>query len=71
MSIGETLKSEVKARGWTILETSRRADVPYSLAHGFLVTGRDIRLSAVEKLADVLGLELGPVKPAKPRRKGR
>jgi predicted transcriptional regulator len=56
------LKRAIKASGLSILQISKRADVPYQAAHGFIKADRDIRISTAEKIAKVVGMELRPIK---------
>jgi len=48
------------ASGLNRFELAKRANVPYSTIHRFLGKGRDIKLSNVQRLCDVLGLRLAP-----------
>ena len=47
-------------------ELAKRTEIPYSTIHRFMAGERDITLSTVEKMCDVLMLELRRV-----RRKGK
>ncbi len=67
MSIVNQLRKSAEASGLSILQMSKRADIPYQAVHGFLRSKRDIRASTVGKLCELFGLELRPVK----RKKGR
>lgn len=68
MNIEDQLRKAAKASGLSILQMSKRADVPYQTVHGFLKSGRDVRASTVGKLCALFGLELRSVKP---KTKGR
>lgn len=67
MNIADQLRNAAKASGLSVLQMSKRADVPYQGVHGLLNSNRDIRLSTAAKLATLFSLELRPVKA---KRKG-
>ncbi|RJP30924.1 MAG: hypothetical protein C4547_15985 [Phycisphaerales bacterium] len=58
MKVGDTIKREVKRRGWSILRTSREANTHYASIHAFLTRDADIRLCVLQRLCDALDLEL-------------
>jgi transcriptional regulator with XRE-family HTH domain len=58
MSIANQLRKAAKASGLSMLQMSKRADVPYQAVHGLMRSNRDIRLSTIEKLCRLFDLEL-------------
>ena len=62
MSIDDQLRKVAVASGMSILQMSKRTDIPYAAVHGFLKSKRDIRTSTTAKLCKLFGLELRPVK---------
>jgi len=63
MSVSETLRAAVKTAlrsGLTRYVVSKGAGVDHTNLTRFLQEHRDIRLSTVDRLADFVGLELGP-----------
>ena len=67
MNIAEQLRRALKATGLSILQISKRANVPYQAAHGFVKSDRDIKLTTAVKLAKLAGMELQPVRKRKSR----
>ena len=53
----------------SILRLAKLSDVAYASVHGALKGTRDPVLATAERLCDVLGLELSPIRRGK--RKGR
>lgn len=66
--IERQLKEAALESGLSMLEISKRANVPYSAVHGFMTSDRRLSLRSGAKLAAMLGLELRPVQP---RRKSK
>ncbi len=60
------LRNAFQRSGMTRYELAKRTNIPYSTIHRFMAGERDITLSTVEKMCDVLTLELRHV-----RRKGK
>ena len=75
MNLTESLRKAAYRSGLSILQISKRADIPYQAAHGFMNSDRDIRISTAAKIAKVVGVELRPVaeraKTKQPKRKSR
>ena len=63
------IRAEFRRSGMSILELSKQSDVAYASVHGALKGTRDPVLATAERLCDVLGLELSPIRRGK--RKGR
>lgn len=57
------LRQAVADAGLSMLQVSKRAGIPYKCAHAFIVGYGDVMLATASKIADVVGLELRPVKP--------
>ena len=69
MNLSESLRHAALLTGLSILQISKRADIPYQAAYGFLKSDRDIRISTAAKIAKVVGVELRPVaKPSTAKR---
>ena len=65
MSVSESLRAAVKAvmaRGTTRYRIAKGAGLDHTALSRFLAEGRDVRASTVDRLAEFLGLELGPKK---------
>lgn len=60
--MAKAIQTAFKKSGLLRSELARRANVPYSTVHRFMESYRDVGLQTVQKLADVLNLELRPVK---------
>ena len=60
--IEKQLKDAAKATGWSILRLTRESGLQYQTVHGFIKAERQITICSAAKLANVLGLELSPVK---------
>ena len=62
-SVGDQLRRAFEQSGMTRYELAKRSSIPYSTIHRFMAGERDIVLSTIEKLCEVLQLELRPIKP--------
>ena len=60
--LGEQLRAAVTESGLTRNALAKQMDVSYAITHRFMGGDRDITLATASKMADVLGLELRPVK---------
>ncbi len=60
--LGEQLREAFAASGLSRFELARRAGISYAIAHRFMAVKRDITLTTASKLADVLELELRPMR---------
>ena len=67
--LAKALRAALAAADMSRFELSKRSGVSYSVIHRFFGGDRDLTLRTASKLADVLGLELRPVRRGK--RKGR
>ncbi len=62
VDLGDQLRAAFVESGMSRFELAKRSGVPYSGIHRFIGGDRDLTLATASKLADVLGLELRPVK---------
>ncbi len=61
VGIGDRIRRAFVESGLTRYELAKRTGIPYSTIHRFMATDRDIALSNVERLCEVLELELRPI----------
>jgi len=64
IDLGEQLRAAFVRSGLSRFELARRAGVSYAIIHRFAGADRDIRLETASKIAEVLGMELRPIKKA-------
>ncbi len=60
--LGNQLRAAFAESGLSRFELSRRAGISYAIVHRFIGSDRTITLDTASKLADVLGVELGPAR---------
>jgi len=68
VNLAEQLRQAILDSGLSLNRVSIESGVPYSALHGFVNSGRDLKLSNVERLAALFGMRL--TKPTK-RKAGR
>ena len=56
-SLEQALRDAAKRSG-SMLQLSKRAELPYATIHGFIRDEKTVTLRSASKIADVLGLEL-------------
>jgi len=56
--ITERLRSEIEASDMTLYKIAQQAEISLSMLARFMNHERDLQLSTVHKICDVLGLEL-------------
>lgn len=62
VDLAEQLRTAFEASGMTRFVLSKRSGVPYSGIHRFIAGDRDITLDTASRIAEVLGMELRPVR---------
>ena len=65
--LGDELRHAVEGSGLTLYRIAKASGVTYPVLHRFVVHKRDIKLSSVERLADLFSMRL--TQPRKPTRK--
>lgn len=67
IDLAKQLRDAARKSGMSMLALSQRAGVPYAGIHTFMVKEGGLTLTTASRLAELLGLELRPVR----RRKGK
>ncbi len=57
-TMADLIQSTFARSGLSIRQLAKRADLSYATAHGLIRGNIDPRLTAVERVSEVLGLEL-------------
>jgi len=63
----ETLRKAAQDSGLSILQLSKRGNLPYMSLHSFMRGTRTLTLPTASRLCEVLGLALTPIKGKKGR----
>lgn len=67
----ELIREAFRESGLSMKRLAEKSDSHYASIHGFLVTGRDLKLTTAQRVCAVLGLELRRTRRrAKASRKG-
>ncbi len=65
-----TMLATFKCSGMSIKALADQSGVHYSAVHGFITSERELRLTSVQRICDVLELELVPAKKRKETKRG-
>ncbi len=68
IDLAKQLREAIERSGLTRKQIADRTGVSYSAVHGFVAGTRDMTLQSASKIAEVVGLDLRPVRRGK--RKG-
>lgn len=60
--LAQQLRAAFEKSGLSRFGLARQSGVPYSVVHRFMEAERDVRLGTASKMADVLGVEIRPLR---------
>jgi len=58
MNLADQLRRACERSKLSMLQISKRTNLPYQTVHGFMRSDRDIVLSSAAKIAELVGVEL-------------
>jgi len=65
VDLGEQLRKAIRRSGLTRNQIAKRADLSYSIVHGFVAGTNDLRLATASKIATIVDVDLRQHKTAK------